>query len=62
MPVLVLRFLDERYEPTKGYISERMVNIGTGPALDVRIEFNGEFVGGNLTHFQEGGAYCRVAY
>jgi hypothetical protein len=49
MPVLVLRFLFET-----GFISERIVNIGEGPALDIRLQSNGVFSNGQLERFEKG--------
>jgi hypothetical protein len=49
MPVLVFRFLEE-----KDFVSERIVNIGQGPALDIRLQSNGVFNNGQLQGFQKG--------
>lgn len=51
MPVLVFRFRDE---PEKKYIGERMVNVGVGPALDIRLQSNAVFKDNQFVEFEKG--------
>ena len=50
MPVLIFRFLEESH-PVQ--ISERIVNVGSGPALDIYLESNGIFQNNQLTGFSK---------